>query len=264
MNAIWDLIVNNFVAYLMVTARISGIFTFNPIFSRQNVPMRIKVGATLVISMTAAAYLGGDGMQYGFNGVPGFVMTLLKELAIGLVLGFITNLILTVIIYAGELMDNQIGFGMAKAMDPMTGIQMPLFANLFNYMFILYFFLIGGHLKYIELFVTSYDILPLNYGFDIDSLNLTYFIANYLGTVFILAVKFAMPIIASELITEFVIGVMMKAVPTIQIFVVNIQLKIVVGMLVLLAVASPMSEFLEYLLDILFTNLTNALGLIGT
>lgn len=264
MSAIWDLIVNNFVAYLMVTARISGIFTFNPIFSRQNVPMRIKVGATLALSVVAISYMGSDTTQYVFHGVPGFVMTLLKELAIGLVLGFMTNLILTVIVYAGELMDNQIGFGMAKAMDPMTGIQMPLFANLFNYMFILYFFIIGGHLKYIELFVTSYDILPMNYGFDLDSINLAYYIANYFNTVLILAVKFAMPIVAAELITEFVIGVMMKAVPTIQIFVVNIQLKIVVGLLVLLAVARPMSDYLEYLMDIMFTNLNSALGLIGT
>ena len=264
MNAIWDLIVNNFVTYLMVIARISGIFTFNPIFSRQNIPMRIKVGATLALSAVAIAYMGDGSVQYVFHGVPGFVMTLLKELAIGLVLGFMTNLILTVIVYAGEVMDNQIGFGMAKAMDPMTGVQMPLFANLFNYMLILYFFIVGGHLKYIELFVTSYDILPMNYGFDLDSLNLVSFIVNYFGTVLTLAVKFAMPILAAELITEFIIGVMMKAVPTIQIFVVNIQLKIVVGMLVLLAVAKPMSDYLEYLLGIMFTNLNSALGLIGT
>lgn len=262
MDAIWDLIVNNFVAYLLVIARVSGIFTFNPIFSRQNVPMVVKVGATLALSVVTISYIGGA--EYSFNGVPGFVMILLKELAVGLVLGFMVNLIMTVIIYAGELMDNQIGFGMAKAMDPMTGIQMPLFANLFNYMFILYFFIVGGHLKYIELFVTSYNILPLGYGFDMDSINLARFIADYLGTVLTLAVKFAMPIVAAELITEFIIGVMMKAVPTIQIFVVNIQLKIVIGMFVLIAVAGPMSEFLEYLLDIMFTNLNSALGLIGT
>ena len=202
-------------------------------------------------------------LTYTVSGIPAFVMTLGKELLIGLILGFLVNLILTVIIYAGELMDTQIGFGMAKAMDPMTGVQMPLFANLFYYLFILYFFIVGGHLKYIELFITSYDILPLDYSFTPQTLNLVYFIASYLGTVITLAVKFAMPIIASELITEFVIGVMMKAVPTIQIFVVNIQLKIVIGMLVLFAVAQPMSDFLEYLMNIMFQNLYNAIGLIG-
>lgn len=262
MNEVWDLIVNNFVAYLLVTARVSGIFTFNPIFSRQNVPIRIKAGLTLVLSMVAMAYMNNE-LTYTLSGFPAFVMTLGKELLIGLILGFLVNLILTVIIYAGELMDTQIGFGMAKAMDPMTGIQMPLFANIYYYLFILYFFIVGGHLKYMELFITSYDILPLNYGFKPETLNLVYFIANYLGTVITLAVKFAMPIIASELITEFIIGVMMKAVPTIQIFVINIQLKIVIGLFVLLAVAQPMADFLEYLMNIMFQNLYNAIGLIG-
>lgn len=262
MNEVWDLIVNNFVAYLLVTARISGIFTFNPIFSRQNVPIRIKAGLTLVLSMVTMAYMNNE-LTYTLSGFPAFVMTLGKELLIGLILGFLVNLILTVIIYAGELMDTQIGFGMAKAIDPMTGIQMPLFANIYYYLFILYFFIVGGHLKYMELFITSYDILPLNYGFKPETLNLVYFIANYLGTVITLAVKFAMPIIASELITEFIIGVMMKAVPTIQIFVINIQLKIVIGLFVLLAVAQPMADFLEYLMNIMFQNLYNAIGLIG-
>ena len=263
MSALWDLIVNNFLGYIFVIARISGIFTFNPIFSRQNVPTRVKVGATLAFSAVTLMYLGGS-VSYHVVGAVGLVFTLIQELLIGIVLGFFMNLVMTVIIYAGEVMDTQIGFGMAKAMDPSTGIQMPLFANFYYYIFILYFFIVGGHLKYIELFIMSYENLPIGYSFTADSLNLVYFIANYLGTVLTLAVKFAMPVIAAELITEFIIGVMMKAVPSIQIFVLNIQLKIVVGMTVLLAVAKPMSDFLEYLMDILFQNLNNIVGLIGT
>ena len=263
MSALWDLVVNNFLGFIFVTARISGIFTFNPIFSRQNVTTRVKAGATLAFSAVTLMYLGGN-VYANVNGVPGLVFTLIQELVIGLVLGFIVNLILTVIIYAGDVMDTQIGFGMAKAMDPSTGIQMPLFANLYYYMFILYFFIVGGHLKYIELFIMSYDTLPIGFSFTADTLNLILFLANYMGTVMVLAVKFAMPIIAAELITEFILGVMMKAVPSIQIFVLNIQLKIVVGLTVLLAIAKPMSDFLEYLMDILFANLNNALGLIGT
>ena len=263
MSALWDLVVNNFLGFIFVTARISGIFTFNPIFSRQNVTARIKVGASIAFSVVTLMYLGGN-VYYNVSGVPDLVLTLMKELLIGLVLGFMVNLILTVIIYAGDVMDTQLGFGMAKAMDPSTGIQMPLFANLYYYMFILYFFIVGGHLKYIELFIMSYDTLPIGFSFTADTLNLIYFIANFMGTVMVLAVKFAMPIIAAELITEFILGVMMKAVPSIQIFVLNIQLKIVVGMTVLLAIAKPMSDFLEYLMDIMFANLNNALGLIGT
>lgn len=262
MEGLWEWIMGNFVAYLMVTARVSGIFTFNPIFSRQNVPTRIKVGSTLVLAVVTMNYMG-DSLVYTDSGIFPLVMNLGKELLVGLILGFFVNLILTVIIYAGDVMDTQIGFSMAKAMDPSTGIQMPLFANFFYYIFILYFFIVGGHLKYIELFVKSYDVLPFGYSFTPDTLNLVKFIVDYMGSVLTLAVKFAMPILAAELITEFIIGVMMRAVPTIQIFVLNIQLKIVVGMLVLLAVAKPMSDFLEYLLNIMFRNLDSMIGLIG-
>ena len=262
MSALWELVVNNFLSFIFVIARISGIFSFNPIFSRQNVTARIKVGASIAFSVVTLMYMGG-GLYYDVNGIPDFVFTLMKEIAIGMVLGFMMYLVQTVIVYAGDIMDTQIGFGMVKAMDPSTGIQMPVLGNLFFYMFVLYFFVVGGHLKYIELFIMSYDTLPIGFSFTADSLNLVYFIANYLGTVLILAVKFAMPIIAAELITEFILGVMMKAVPSIQIFVLNIQLKIVVGMTVLLAIAKPLSDFLEYLMDIMFQNLNNSLGLIG-
>ena len=262
MSALWELVVNNFLSFIFVLARISGIFSFNPIFSRQNITARIKVGASIAFSVVTLMYMGG-GLYYDVHGIPDFVFTLLKETAIGLILGFIMYLIQTVIVYAGDIMDTQVGFGMAKAMDPATGIQMPLLGNLYNYMFILYFFMVGGHLKYIELFIMSYDTLPIGFSFTADSLNLVYFLANYLGTVLTLAVKFAMPIIAAELITEFILGVMMKAVPSIQIFVLNIQLKIVIGLIVLLSIAKPMSDYLEYLLDIMFGNLNNALGLIG-
>ena len=262
MSALWDLVVNNFLGFLFVTARISGIFTFNPIFSRSNVTTRIKVGASFAFSAVTLMYLGGN-VYYNVNGVVDLVFTLIQELAIGLVLGFLMNLIMTVIIYAGDVIDTQVGFGMAKAMDPSTGIQMPLLANVYYYMFILYFFIVGGHLKYIELFIMSYDTLPIGFSFTADTLNLVYFIANFMGTVMVLAVKFAMPVIAAELITECILGVMMKAVPSIQIFILNIQLKIIVGLSVLLAIAKPMSDFLEYLMEIMFANLNNALGLIG-
>lgn len=262
MQDIWNLIVYNFIGCLLVFARVSGIFTFNPIFSRANVPMRIKVGMSIALAVAMLTSMGGT-TGYIPTSLLGFVGTLLKEAAVGLVLGFIVNLILTVIVYAGEIIDTQTGFSMAKAMDPSTGVSMPIFANVYNYIYILYFFIIGGHLSYIKLFALSYDTLPIGFSFTAGSVNLSYVIANYLGTVITLGVKFAFPIIATQLIVEFGLGIMMKAVPTIQVLVVNLQLKIVVGMFVLIVMAGPMSDFLEKLMNIMFENLYSAVGQIG-
>lgn len=262
MQELWDLIVYNIVGVVLVIARISGIFSFNPIFSRSNVPTLIKAAMTVALSVCMLSSMGGN---VGFipTSIFDLVFVLLREMVIGLFLGFITNLVLTVLIYAGEIMDNQVGLGMAKSMDPTTGVTMPVFANIYYYIFILYFFVTGCHLSYIQLFWQSYEILPIGYNFTVETLNLTYYIVNYLGTVMTLAVKFALPILAVEMITEVCVGVIMKAVPSIQVFVVNIQLKILLGLFAIMVVAGPMSDFIEDLLDILMANLTNALGMIG-
>ncbi|MDR0197608.1 MAG: flagellar biosynthetic protein FliR, partial [Oscillospiraceae bacterium] len=129
MREIWELIVNNFIGCLIVFARVAGIFTFNPIFGRAVVPMRVRVSLSVVLTVVMLASMGG-AVGYIPTGVPDFAFVILKEAAIGLIFGFIVNLTLTVIIYAGEIIDYQIGIMMAKAMDPMTGVTMPVFANL--------------------------------------------------------------------------------------------------------------------------------------
>lgn len=208
----------------------------------------------IVLSVLMLSMMGGN-TGFVYTSVPQFVFAIIMELAVGLVLGFMVNLILTVLIYAGEMIDNQIGLGMAKAMDPSTGVTMPVFANIYYYLFILYFFLTGGHLSYIKLFAVSYETIPIGFQLGVQAVNIPYIIVTYFTTVITLGVKLALPVMATELIVEFCIGVLMKAVPTIQIFVVNIQLKILVGLVLLIALAAPMSDFIEGLLDILWTNL---------
>ena len=135
-------VLGNFTGFLFVLCRITGIFTFNPIFSRNNVPNRAKAAMSIALSVVVLVMQGGEAALPQFSGVIGFFLIVIKELFIGFVSGFFTNMIMTVIVYAGEIIDTQVGLGMAKAMDPSTGVTMPLFANLYYYLFILYFFII--------------------------------------------------------------------------------------------------------------------------
>lgn len=252
---IWDVIYNNFVGFLLVLCRVTGIFSFNPIFDRSNVPNRVKAGLSVVLAVLMLPTIGGSAAVPEISGMLGFALIVLRELFVGFVFGFFTNMLLTVLVYAGEIIDTQVGLGMAKTMDPTTGINMPVFANVYYYLFILYFFITNGHLSYIRLFSVSYETIPIGYGLTDATLDLTRVLVLYFGTVMTLAVKLALPIIAAEMITEVCVGLMMKAIPTIQVYVVNIQLKLVVGFIVLAAAARPMSEMIEGLLGILWENL---------
>ena len=262
LSDVWDMILNNFLGFLLIMCRVSGIFSFNPIFSRSNFPVRLRAGTTIALAVLFASSMGN--IKYEPTGIFMMLFDMMKELGLDDLtpaLCRLVNLILAVTISAGEFIDYQTGLSMARAMDPATGVSMPLFANVYYYMFILYFFLTNGHLSYIKLFHISYETLPIGFsGFTADvPWALTYF-----STVLTLAVKLAAPIIAIEFITEICLGVLMKAVPSIHIFALNIQLKVLIGLAAVLIMAQPMSDFIEKLMGIMWQNLYGLLGMMGS
>ena len=250
MSEVWTAIQTNFVVYLMVLVRVSGIFTFNPIFSRNGVPNVVKVGCSMLMALVMAT--AGDFSYTLPDGLLPFAFDVAKELFVGVVLGFFVNMILQVFGMAGEVTDMQLGLSMAKSYDPTFG-SAGLTTQYYSYWFMLYFFAVNGHLSYIKLFAVSYESIPL--GYASFNINIAYIIVTYFQTVLTLGLKLAMPVVAASLITEFCVGVLMKAVPTIHVFVLNIQLKLLVGYVVLAASCGVTSEFIEKLMDILFSNL---------
>ncbi len=176
-----------------------------------------------------------------------YLMMILREGFIGLVIGFITDLFFYTVQVAGEVMDMQSGLGMAKVFDPESNVQMSIMGSFISFMMYLYFFVTDSHLTYIRLFIMSYDIIPIGSGgFNPD---LGYAVASYFSVVLALVIKLAMPIMAAGFILEFCMGVLMKSVPQIQIMVVNIQLKVAFGFIMLFLTAVPMSEFIDNYLD---------------
>lgn len=237
----------------MVLARVTGIFSFNPIFSRNGVPNTIKAAASFVLAIVITS--AGDFSYYEMpSGTLPFVFDFVKELLIGAILGFFTNIILQVFSLSGEVVDMQIGLSMGKAYDPTFG-NAGVTTQFYSYWFMLYFFAVGAHESYIKLFATSYESIPI--GYSSFNLNILYVLPKYFQSVLELGLKLSMPIIITELLTEFCIGVLMKAVPTIHVFALNIQLKMIVGFIVLAASCGVVGEFIEMLVGILFENLNS-------
>lgn len=250
MSEIWTIIQTNFIVLIMVLARVTGIFSFNPIFSRRGVPNTIKAGASILLAVVMTAAGGFDYTMPA--GLLPFVFDLVKELLVGAILGFYVNLLLQVFSMAGEVTDMQLGLSMAKSYDPTFG-NAGLTTQYYSYWFMMYFFAVGGHKSYIELFAISYEHIPMGYtDFNIDLLRI---MVLYFESVMTLGLKLAMPVIAASLISEFCVGVLMKAVPTIHVFVLNIQIKMLVGFVVLAAGCGVAGEFMAKIMGLLFDNL---------
>ncbi len=255
----YSLLFDNFETNLLIFSRVLGIFAFNPILSRRNIPQIVKVVCCILISMIVIMVRQPEPVETG-TVIGVYLAMLLKEGFVGAVLGFITDMFFYSVQMSGEIMDMQSGLGMAKVFDPGTNLQMSIMGSFVSFMMYLYFFVINAHLTYIELFVKSFDIIPL--GFEGINPDLGISIVEYFSVVLTLVLKIAMPLIVSQTILQFCVGVLMKSVPQIQIMVINIQLKVGFGFLILFLVAVPLSDFIEKFMDTWLETLEGVLPLI--
>lgn len=255
----YSLLFDNFETNLLVFSRVLGIFAFNPILSRRNIPQMVKVITCILIAMIVIMVRQPEPVETG-TVIGVYLAMLLKEGFVGVVIGFITDMFFYSVQMSGEIMDMQSGLGMAKVFDPGTNLQMSIMGSFVSFMMYLYFFVINAHLTYIELFVKSFDVIPL--GFEGINPDLGITLVEYFSVVLTLVLKIAMPLIVSQTILQFCVGVMMKSVPQIQIMVINIQLKVGFGFLILFLVAVPLSDFIEKFMDIWLETIEGVLPLI--
>ncbi len=255
----YNMLFDNFETNLLVLSRVTGIFAFNPVLSRRNIPAIVKAGCCLLISMIVIMVTQPQPVDTGV--LPGeYLMMILREGVIGAVLGFITDMFFYSVQMSGEIMDMQAGLGMAKVFDPETNIQMSIMGSYVSFMMYLYFFVTNAHLTYIRLFVLSFDIIPLGTGGLNENLGII--IVEYFAVVLTLVMKIAMPIVVSQTILQFCVGVLMKSVPQIQIMIINIQMKVGFGFLVLYLVAVPLGHFIDVFMETLYETLEGVIPLI--
>ncbi len=97
----FDILISNLETNLLVFARIIGIFAFNPLLSRRNIPVMVKAGTAVFISVIAVMAINPEPVDTGeITGI--YLLIAVKELLFGLILGFISNLFFMSIEVSGE------------------------------------------------------------------------------------------------------------------------------------------------------------------
>lgn len=234
---------DKFMIFSLIFMRMSGFILLNPLFGRRNIPSIAQGGIIMTLTLLIYSFTGSEGVQMNTPIEYGFL--LLKEFAIGYVLGFVMQLFDMVVTFAGSVIDYQMGLAMASIYDPSSGAQVALTGRVFQIFTILMFFAVDGHLALMKILVTSGQIIA--YGEITITTGLGLGILNIFTQCIILAVKLAIPFIAIEFLTEAGVGILMKMIPQINVFVVNIQVKILMGLITLVFLFSPISDFLKNL-----------------
>ena len=227
-------------AFLYIMARISGFILFNPLLGRRNIPDPFRVGMTLVLSVfTASLTVQTVSVPVG---IVELAVRMLLELAVGFLLGMVANIFFYIPQLAGSIIDTQMGMTMNQMYDPGTSANMSVTGQILNALMTLLFFAAGGHLTLLRIFLTSGELVP--YGQVAIGLPAYELLLELFVECTVLGIKLSRPILAAELIAQVGMGVLMKVIPQINVFAINIELKVIVGLALLLVLTVPFSEFL--------------------
>lgn len=226
--------------FLFVTARMSGLILFSPIFGRANITTSFRSGMTLVLSIFVTSV--SEQQPAEPSGVMEFMILMVLEMAIGFVLGMAVNFFFYIPSLAGSMIDTQMGMTMNQMYDPGASANLSVTGQLLNILMLLLFFAGGGHLTMLRLFLTSEQIVP--YGQVSIGLPAYHLMLELFVECTVLAVKLCMPVLVAELISQVGMGVLMKVIPQSNVFAINIELKVIVGLALLLVLMIPYSEFL--------------------
>ncbi len=246
---------NQYLIFLLASCRTAGVIFFNPIFGRNSVPAIMKVGLSLAIAMFAVFELGTTQV-INYSALE-FIAAMLQGFVIGIVIGFIMTLFLSVFQLGGEVMDMQMGLSMASMYDPATRANISVTGNLLTSMYVLIFFISNAHLALFTVVIQSFQVIPLGVG-QISNQVAVYFI-ELMYYIFLYAVQLSLPIIVTEIIAEFAVGILMRLVPNINVFVINIQIKVIIGLIIILTIIPALANFMTQMNLLMMEKITQVL-----
>lgn len=228
MGEIIELIFSQYQLFLLVMVRTSGIFIFSPFFSSQNIPNIMKIGLSFSVSLLISSVLPFS--EDFTNEV--LVLLIFKELMVGIIIGFISYAFFSSFYVMGQIIDMKIGFGMVNVVDPQNRTQVPLMGNFYYILSFLILLSINGHHSIISALVDSYTFLPIgSFKYTGDTMSI---LINTLVKSFEIGFKLSTPIVAIIFLTDIVLGIMSKTIPQMNVFVVGMPLKVIIGLLIIL------------------------------
>ena len=251
-----NIIFDNLHLYIFVFVRMTAIIIMNPIFSRSNIPSAAKVGLIGLLTIIITPYIE---IPPETTAMIDFLACIVKEFFVGFVLTYVFNIYYYMLMFAADIMDSQFGLSMAKTMDPQTKIQTAVSGNLLNIVFTLYFFVTNSHLVLIGTAVSSYDAVPAGFS-GINIMGSCSFAIELFTSVFLLALRLALPFVAAEFVMELSLGILMKLIPQIHVFVIQMQGKILLALILLISLSIPMTRFIDNYIVKMFESMNNALG----
>lgn len=243
--------------WVLIFARLSMVFVFMPVFSTQGIPTQIKV---IFLGMLSFAFMASGIYNTELLPLGGLdiLVALLFEMLNGMTIGFAVVAIMNGVYIAGQMIDMNMGFSMVNVMSATDEDSLPVTANYYYILVLITFLVINAHHMMIDAIALSLNKLPLgSLGFNLLH------VKSYTELVvltFEIGFRLSMPVLITVLVSDIVLGLLSKAMPGMNVFVVGMPFKILIGLLTLVLVFPAMKDALVEVLEILGDFIYGAIG----
>jgi flagellar biosynthesis protein FliR len=226
-----DLAPTTVISFFFILARLGGLMVFAPFFSSFAIAPTVRIGLTLAFGVALFPVLAPRLPAVPDDPVM-LVLLLGGEMLIGMVLGIVGQVFFAVLQVAGQLISFQMGFAIINIIDPQTQTQFSVIGVLQNVVGMIVFISVDAHHWYIDVICQSYAVaLPLGAG-RWDALLGE--LMRLSSQIFVVGFKLAAPLALVLLMVDFMLGLIGRAAPQVQILIVGMPVKNMVGFVLLL------------------------------
>lgn len=220
----------DFEVLILIVVRISCFVSVAPFFGTRNVPNQVKIGFSVLVAIIIFASVDQSSLTY--TGMFGYAIIVMREGITGLLMGLAANVCNSIILFAGNIIDMDIGLSMAQEFDMMTNSQTTITGSLYNYFLMLMLVVTNMHHYLLRALVDSYQVIPVNAQvFDWTSLSNS--MIRFMTDMFVIAFRIVLPVFACIMILNCILGIMAKVAPQMNMFAVGMQMKVLLGLVIL-------------------------------
>ena len=208
--------------------RVSAFLLVLPFFSMTNFPPTMRVALSALTALLLAPMLS----PFAADNLPFFSLfgTMVQEACIGLLLGFVARMVFYAVDLAGNVIASELGLNMGAIMDPMTGMSSQVPGTILFFLATMVMLTLDLHHWVLAGFERTYAVLPIG-GAHLNG-ELFNVVLNQTGNIFVVALQIAAPVLAVSFVVTVVFGVLSRAVPQMNVFVLSFSFRIVGGLIV--------------------------------
>lgn len=245
------------ITFLLMLIRISGMMVSSPFFTNTGIPAYTKVGFSVMFAFLLFPLHAGVSSYQAPTDLIQFALVASQEFILGLLIGFVLELLFTGIRMSGEILGVQMGMSVSGALDPISGVQTPLLGQMYFIFALLVFLSLNIHHALIVAVNRSFEMIPLG-GF-ITRMDLLADRFMVLGAdMFVTALLVGLPVMGLLLASEAALGFVAKVMPQMNIFIVSLPLKSALGLVMVMVslpyvgdfIANQYAELVQHLLGL--------------